>query len=84
MAARVVLQATQAFDDTRAAAEKRIHEIICQKIDEFLEMEDYNWTTTSVSFQPSAYLEGMVFHVLIVRFGQLFEGYRLKQLNCIA
>lgn len=59
MATRVVLQATQSFIDTRAAAEKRIHEIICIKMNEFLDMEDYNWTNTSKASQPSAYLEGI-------------------------
>ena len=59
MANRIALQATQSFIDTYTAAEKRIHEIMCQKIAEFFEMEDLNWTTTSVASQPSAYLEGI-------------------------
>lgn len=59
MSNRVVLLATQTFIDTRTAAEKRINEIICQKIEEFLEMEDYNWNSTSKACQPSSYLEGI-------------------------
>ena len=77
MANRIVLQATQSFDDTRASAERRIHEVICKKMDEFLEMEDYNWTTTTISHIPSAYLEGL-FSFSNLRFSELFNCHRIK------
>lgn len=76
MANRVVLQATQSFIDTRTAAEKRINEIICQKIEEFLDMEDYNWTSNTKATQPSSYLEGILL-TLIPRYGELSKSYWL-------
>jgi hypothetical protein len=61
-----VLQATQSFMDTRTAAEKRIHEIICEKMVEFLEMEDYNWNSKVQSSQPSAYLLDLANYLRVI------------------
>jgi len=66
MANKIVLQATQSFIDLRATAEKRIHEIICEKISEFIEMEDYNWTTTVAATQTSAYLLDLANYLRVV------------------
>lgn len=63
---KVVLQATQSFIDTRTVSEKRIYEIICQKIAEFLEMEDYNWSSTAKASQQSAYLDDLANYLRVI------------------
>jgi hypothetical protein len=40
---KISTQASYAFDETKNLAEKRIHELICKKVDEFLDLSDYDW-----------------------------------------
>ncbi|TPX32691.1 holo-[acyl-carrier-protein] synthase [Synchytrium microbalum] len=57
---RVVLQAQQAFRNSKKAAETRITELINIKIDQLLELADYEWqvsvTPAHAPAQPSSYL----------------------------
>lgn len=40
---RIHLKATSIFKETRRKAEKRIFELVNAKLDEFLELSDYDW-----------------------------------------
>lgn len=40
---RINLKATSTFNDTRRKAEKRIFELVNSKLDEFLELFEYDW-----------------------------------------
>ncbi|RUP11994.1 exocyst complex subunit Sec15-like-domain-containing protein [Jimgerdemannia flammicorona] len=42
-AGKIILKATNVFRDTRKRGEKRIFELVNFKIDEFLELADYDW-----------------------------------------
>ncbi|KAI8367558.1 exocyst complex subunit Sec15-like-domain-containing protein [Radiomyces spectabilis] len=53
---RIHLKATSTFNDTRKKAEKRIFELVNSKLDEFLELSDFDWYISvglshSVSFE---------------------------------
>jgi exocyst complex component 6 len=74
------LAATSEFGNTRKMAEKRVFELVNSKIDDFLEIADYDWyasvhvtlLTSRVSpkkiSQPSAYLQDVVaFLTTVVR-----------------
>ncbi|KAL1920783.1 uncharacterized protein VTP21DRAFT_11418 [Calcarisporiella thermophila] len=57
---RISLRAVNVFREARKNAEKRIFELVNRKIDDFLELADYEWTPSSVSDQPSVYLQELV------------------------
>lgn len=40
---RIHLKATQTFKETRRKAEKRIFELVNSKLDEFLQLSEYDW-----------------------------------------
>eukprot|EP00842_Homolaphlyctis_polyrhiza_P005162 jgi/Hompol1/5647/HPOL_002014-RA len=63
---RVVLQATQTFEETRTVSERRLFEIVNNKIDGFLEVADYDWEATVASNTPSAYLTDLVEYLAMV------------------
>jgi hypothetical protein len=44
----VKLTATSEFGNTRKMAEKRVFELVNSKIDDFLEIADYDWYSTLV------------------------------------
>ncbi|KAK9463355.1 exocyst complex subunit Sec15-like-domain-containing protein [Lipomyces oligophaga] len=62
LAEPVRLQAVEKFRETRKKAEQRIFELINSKIDDFLDIADYDWETTvrRNSSNPSVYLIDMV------------------------
>ncbi|CAO3629892.1 unnamed protein product [Cunninghamella blakesleeana] len=57
---RIHLKATSIFKETRRKAEKRIFELVNAKLDEFLELSDYDWETYEVQRQPSPNLQDLV------------------------
>ncbi|KAI8335092.1 exocyst complex subunit Sec15-like-domain-containing protein [Chlamydoabsidia padenii] len=57
---RIHLKATSIFKETRRKAEKRIFELVNAKLDEFLELSDYDWETHEVQKQPSPHLQDLV------------------------
>ncbi|KAK9370041.1 exocyst complex subunit Sec15-like-domain-containing protein [Lipomyces kononenkoae] len=56
----IILHATGSFSDVRKLAEKRIFELVNSKIDDFLEIADYDWETNTETNTPSSYLSDMV------------------------
>lgn len=56
----VSLKATERFKTARKKAEERIFELINAIVDDFLEIADYDWLTTTRSTTPSTYLTEMV------------------------
>ncbi|RUS26160.1 hypothetical protein BC938DRAFT_471161 [Jimgerdemannia flammicorona] len=59
-AGKIILKATNVFRDTRKRGEKRIFELVNFKIDEFLELADYDWMSEERSKTPSVYLQDLV------------------------
>ncbi|KAG9287563.1 hypothetical protein G9A89_019624 [Geosiphon pyriformis] len=57
---RVQLNAPNEFHQTRQKAEKRIFELVNSKIDDFLELADYDWAPLVSQSQPSPFLQDMV------------------------
>ncbi|KAJ3086346.1 hypothetical protein HK102_013250 [Quaeritorhiza haematococci] len=55
--ARVVLQAAQTFRDARMQGEKRLIELTNTKVDEFLELADYQWISPNPPVVPSLYVQ---------------------------
>ncbi|TPX48757.1 hypothetical protein SeLEV6574_g01846 [Synchytrium endobioticum] len=56
---KIALQAQQAFKNSKKAAETRIIELINGKIDQFLEVADYDWTPAQAAAQPSTWLSDL-------------------------
>ncbi|GAN08779.1 exocyst complex subunit Sec15-like family protein, partial [Mucor ambiguus] len=54
------LKATSTFKDTRRKAEKRIFELVNSKLDEFLELFEYDWESEEIQKQPSPSLQDLV------------------------
>ncbi|KAI8877265.1 exocyst complex subunit Sec15-like protein [Backusella circina FSU 941] len=54
------LKATMTFKETRKRAEKRIFELVNSKLDEFLELFEYDWQTEEIQNQPSPSLLDLV------------------------
>ena len=54
------LKATSTFKDTRHKAEKRIFELVNSKLDEFLELFEYDWATEEIQNQPSPSLLDLI------------------------
>ncbi|CAG8499507.1 10540_t:CDS:10, partial [Ambispora gerdemannii] len=57
---RIQLNASNEFHQTRTKAEKRIFELVNSKIDDFLELADYDWAPSVAQSQPSSFLQDMV------------------------
>ncbi|ORX51321.1 exocyst complex subunit Sec15-like protein [Hesseltinella vesiculosa] len=57
---RIHLKATSIFKETRRRAEKRIFELVNAKLDEFLELSEYDWQTHDIQKQPSPNLQDLV------------------------
>ncbi|KAK9448817.1 exocyst complex subunit Sec15-like-domain-containing protein [Limtongia smithiae] len=56
----IQLRAVSQFASARKQAEQRIFELINSKIDDFLEIAEYDWETSSEGSTPSSYLIDMV------------------------
>ncbi|RUS18641.1 exocyst complex subunit Sec15-like-domain-containing protein [Endogone sp. FLAS-F59071] len=59
-AGKIILKATNVFRETRKKGEKRIFELVNMKIDEFLELADYDWMSEERNKNPSPYLQDLV------------------------
>lgn len=57
---KITLKAQKKFQQASAKAESRIFEHVTQTVDNFMELEDYDWSTTVSSDEPSSYLDEMV------------------------
>ncbi|CAG8604575.1 6893_t:CDS:10 [Acaulospora morrowiae] len=57
---KIKLKASDEFRETRKKAEKRIFELVNSKIDDFLELADYDWTPATFQNHPSPFLQDMV------------------------
>ncbi|RHZ47096.1 hypothetical protein Glove_593g29 [Diversispora epigaea] len=57
---KIQLIAAGEFRETRKKAEKRIFELVNSKIDDFLELADYDWTPATFQNNPSPFLQDMV------------------------
>jgi len=67
-ASMLKLSATSEFGNNRKMAEKRIFELVNSKIDDFLEIADYDWLSSAKNSHPSAYLQDVVaFLTTVVR-----------------
>jgi len=56
----IQLRATSTFKETRQTAEKRIFKVVNLKLDEFLELSEYDWMAEDRQEQPSPYLFDLV------------------------
>ncbi|KAI8922248.1 exocyst complex subunit Sec15-like-domain-containing protein [Powellomyces hirtus] len=56
----VRLQATQALKESRVLAEKRMFDLLNMKMDDFLELADYDWFTQTAQPTYSSYLDDLV------------------------
>ncbi|KAG5362051.1 Exocyst complex component 6 [Yarrowia sp. C11] len=57
---KITLKAQKKFSQASTKAESRIFEHVTQTVDNFMELEDYDWSTTVSSDEPSSYLDEMV------------------------
>lgn len=57
---KITLKAQKKFQNASTKAESRIFELVTQTVDNFMELEDYDWSTTVSSDEPSSYLDEMV------------------------
>ncbi|KAF9351418.1 hypothetical protein BGX26_010571 [Mortierella sp. AD094] len=60
------LQATGLFRETRKSAEKRISELVNSKIDDILELAEYDWLPTGVEDLHSTYIQELVSFLSVV------------------
>ncbi|KAF9185313.1 hypothetical protein BGZ51_002737 [Haplosporangium sp. Z 767] len=63
---KISLQATGLFRETRKNAEKRISELVNSKIDDILELAEYDWLPTGIQELHSTYLQELVSFLSIV------------------
>ncbi|KAI1320721.1 hypothetical protein EDD11_010255 [Mortierella claussenii] len=63
---KVSLQATGLFRETRKSAEKRISELVNSKIDDILELAEYDWLPSTIEDLHSTYLQELVSFLSIV------------------
>ncbi|CAB3985156.1 exocyst complex component 6B-like, partial [Paramuricea clavata] len=54
-----------AFKDVRAEAEQRVYEKLNQKMDEFLDLATYNWSTSGSKNHPSEYLVDLLTYLRV-------------------
>ncbi|KAG2220229.1 hypothetical protein INT45_008770 [Circinella minor] len=57
---RIHLKASSTFKETRRKAEKRIFELVNSKLDEFLELAEFDWETRELQQYPSSHLQDLV------------------------
>ncbi|KAF9869365.1 hypothetical protein CkaCkLH20_13176 [Colletotrichum karsti] len=55
----VTLVATEEFRSNKKTAEKRIFELVNSKIDDLVDTAEYDWMTTTISSEPSSYMQTM-------------------------
>ncbi|KTW27352.1 hypothetical protein T552_02332 [Pneumocystis carinii B80] len=65
-ATNLKLRAKSEFRNAIKDAEKRIFELVTSKIDDFLEISDYDWQSTTKQKEPSSYLLEMVSYLTTV------------------
>ncbi|KAF8929985.1 exocyst complex subunit Sec15-like-domain-containing protein [Dissophora ornata] len=63
---KVSLQASGLFRETRKSAEKRISELVNSKIDDILELAEYDWLPSGIEDLHSTYLQELVSFLSIV------------------
>ncbi|GJJ72836.1 exocyst complex component 6 [Entomortierella parvispora] len=63
---KISLQATSLFRETRKNAEKRISELVNSKIDDMLELAEYDWLPTGIQELHSAYMQELVSFLSVV------------------
>ncbi|KAF9896712.1 hypothetical protein BX616_006896, partial [Lobosporangium transversale] len=63
---KISLQATSLFRETRRSAEKRISELVNSKIDDILELAEYDWLPSSIEDLHSTYLQELVSFLSVV------------------
>ncbi|KAI9142769.1 exocyst complex subunit Sec15-like-domain-containing protein [Paraphysoderma sedebokerense] len=68
---RIVLQATKTFRDSRKATEKRLFELLNSKVNEFIELANYDFMPTTVNKLPSPYLRDIVNFLTTVMYATL-------------
>jgi hypothetical protein len=56
---KISLHVQHAFEDTKITAERKIQDLLCKKLDEFMEMNNYDFETTDSDVQPSSFLIGI-------------------------
>ena len=62
----IKLQATSTLINTSKTAENRIFELVNTKIDDFLELSDYDWVATTQQKGPSHYIQDVVRYMTTV------------------
>ncbi|KAF9433132.1 hypothetical protein BGZ76_009844 [Entomortierella beljakovae] len=63
---KISLQATGLFRETRKSAEKRISELVNSKIDDILELAEYDWLPPDVEDLHSTYIQELVSFLSVV------------------
>ncbi|KAF9949893.1 hypothetical protein BGZ72_008346 [Mortierella alpina] len=63
---KISLQATSLFRETRKNAEKRVSELVNSKIDDILELAEYDWLPAEIQDLHSTYLQELVSFLSIV------------------
>ncbi|KAL2068331.1 hypothetical protein VTL71DRAFT_16429 [Oculimacula yallundae] len=53
----IVLDATEEFRSNKKTAEKRIFELVNSKIDDLVEMAEYDWMASTLEVEPSNYMQ---------------------------
>ncbi|CAG8597920.1 13973_t:CDS:10 [Funneliformis caledonium] len=69
----IKLRAAEEFRETSKKAEKRIFELVNSKIDDFLELADYDWIPDSIQVHPSFFLHDMVNYLTAVISSTLYN-----------
>jgi len=54
------LQGISVFKDLRSEAESRIYELLNIKIDELLDLENFNWSLNEIQGQASDYMKSLL------------------------
>ncbi|GBC13539.2 exocyst complex subunit Sec15-like protein [Rhizophagus irregularis DAOM 181602=DAOM 197198] len=70
---QIKLKAAEEFRETSKKAEKRIFELVNSKIDDFLELADYDWVPNSVQAHPSFFLHDMANYLTAVISSTLYN-----------
>ncbi|KAF9110162.1 hypothetical protein BGX27_006704 [Mortierella sp. AM989] len=63
---KISLQATGLFRETRKSAEKRISELVNSKIDDILELAEYDWLPSGIEDLHSTYIQELVSFLSVV------------------
>ena len=54
------MQGISVFKDLRSEAESRIYELLNIKIDELLDLENFNWSLNEIQGQASDYMKSLL------------------------